>query len=143
MIQELELSGDEVVLEVGAGSGYNAAVLSEIVKEVHTFEIIAELAVWADEALKGAGYDNVQVVHGDGYYGVEGMEFDAIIITAATNHVPPPLIKQLKMGGKLILPLSTPAGFQALTVITKTPDGVSSKVITGVRFVPMTGKAME
>jgi protein-L-isoaspartate(D-aspartate) O-methyltransferase len=143
MIQELNLTGDEVVLEVGAGSGYNAAVLAEVAGEVHTIEIIGELAGWAAKALGQAGYDNVRVIHADGYYGIEGMSFDAIILTAAANHVPPPLIEQLRPGGNLILPLGSPAGFQTLTVITKEPDGLKSRVITGVRFVPMTGRAME
>lgn len=141
MIQELELKGDEIVLEIGAGSGYNAAVLGELVKEVYTIEIIEQLADWSKKALKKTGYDNVYVKHADGYYGWEGKTFDAVIITAAANHVPQPLIDQLKMNGKLIMPLASQAGFQALTLITKTPQGLETKMITGVRFVPMTGRA--
>ena len=105
-----------------------------------TIEIIEELSIWAREALIKTGYD-VHVRHADGYYGWEGVELDAIIITAAANHVPPPLLDQLKTGGRLIMPLSSPAGFQVLTVITKTPAGLESRVITGVMFVPMTGRA--
>ena len=130
-------------LEIGAGSGYNAAVLGELVKEVYTIEIIEQLADWSKEALKKTGYDNVYVKHADGYYGWEGKMFDAIIITAAANHVTQPLVNQLKMNGKLIMPLASQAGFQALTLITKTPEGLETKMITGVRFVPMTGRAQQ
>lgn len=143
MAQELKLKKDDIVLEIGAGSGYNAAVLAEIVKEVYTIEIIEELAKWSKNALKRTGYNNVFVKHGDGYYGIEGMEFDAIIITASPNHVPQPLINQLKDGGRLIVPLSSPAGFQTLNLITKQDGNLETRVISGVRFVPMTGKAQK
>ncbi len=143
MAQELRIKEHEKILEIGAGSGYNAAVLAELAKEVYTIEIIGELAEWSENALKKTGYSNVYVKHADGYYGWEGKEFDAVIITAAANHVPQPLIDQLKIGGRLILPLSSPAGFQALTIINKTDEGLKTRSILGVRFVPMTGKAME
>ena len=143
MIQELGLGGNEKVLEIGAGSGYNAAVLAEVAEEVYTIEIVGELAEWSGNALKKAGYSNVHVKHADGYFGWPGMEFDVVIITAAANHVPHPLIEQLKDGGRIILPLSSPAGFQALTLITKAGENLDTRIITGVRFVPMTGRMLE
>lgn len=144
MTQELQLNEDAKVLEVGTGSGYQAAVLAEMVKEVYTMEIIPELAAAADNRLKERGYKNVNAKNADGYFGWSEHEpFDAIMITAAVNHVPPPLLKQLKDGGRLILPLGSTTQFQTLTLITKQNNRTESRFITTVRFVPLTGKAQE
>ena len=144
MTQHLGVDEDDRVLEIGTGSGYQAAVLGEIVKEVYTIEIIKELADSARERLKSLGYENIKVKHGDGYFGWEDYaKFDAIIITAAANHIPPPLLGQLKDNGKLIIPLGSTLRFQTLTLITKKGNETETEFITGVRFVPMTGKAQE
>lgn len=142
MTQELKVDENDVVLEIGTGSGYQAAVLAELVKEVYTIEIIEELAKRANNTLNSF-YDNVHVMHADGYFGWPNKEFDAIIITAAANHVPPTLIEQLKDGGKLIIPLAAPSGFQTLTLISKKGNDLETRFITGVRFVPMTGKVQK
>lgn len=144
MTQNLNIDGDDKVLEIGTGSGYQAAVLSELVQEVYTIEIIEELASSARRRLSDLGYDNVYVKHGDGYYGwEEHAPFDAIIVTAAANHIPPPLLAQLKDGGRLVIPLSSTVWFQTLTLVTKKGGEVDTEFITGVRFVPLTGKAGE
>ena len=144
MTQELELTSQDRVLEIGTGSGYQAAILAYIVKEVYTIEIIEELAGQAEKLLQSLKYDNIHVMHADGYFGwEEHAPFDAVIITAAANHIPIPLLNQLKVGGKLILPLSSPGGFHALTLIRKTSDGLDTEFVTGVRFVPMTGEAQK
>ena len=142
MTQELKVNENAVVLEIGTGSGYQAAVLAEIVKEVYTIEIIEVLAKRANNTLQSL-YDNVQVMHGDGYFGWPDKEFDAIIITAAANHIPPPLLEQLKVGGRLIIPLAAPTGFQTLTLVTKKENALETRFITGVRFVPMTGEVQK
>ena len=141
MTQSLDLRGDEKVLEIGTGSGYQAAVLSRIVKEVYTIEIIPELAERANRTLHTLNYSNVHVKIGDGYYGwKEKAPFDAIIITAACDHVPPPLLKQLKKGGRLILPLGDVRTYQTLTLIEKkSEEKFLTTYITNVRFVPLTG----
>ncbi len=144
MTQSLGVEEDDVVLEIGTGSGYQAAVLAEFVKEVYTIEIIKELAESAEMRLKGLNYDNAEVKHADGYFGWEEKgPFDAIIITAATNHIPPPLLEQLEDGGKLIIPLGDIRTFQTLTIVTKRGDELDTDIITGVRFVPLTGRALE
>ena len=144
MTQTLQLDKDDRVLEIGTGSGYQAAVLSKLVKEVYTIEIVEKLAESAKERLNKLGYKNVEVRHADGYFGWEEKAlFDAIIITAATNHVPPPLLKQLKNGGKLIIPLGSTLNFQTLTLVTKKGDKIETKFISGVRFVPLTGEAQK
>ena len=144
MTQELNVDENDRVLEIGTGSGYQAAVLSELVKEVYTLEIIKELMDSAKERLKNLGYENVEVKYGDGYFGwEEKASFDAIIVTAAANHIPPPLLQQLKDGGKLIIPLGSTLTFQTLTLVTKRGDELETEFITGVRFVPLTGKALE
>lgn len=143
MTQELGVKDSDKVLEIGTGSGYQAAVLAELVAEVYTIEIIEELAKRADSALKDF-YDNVEVKHADGYFGwEEKAPFNAIIVTAAANHVPPPLIEQLKDGGKLVIPLASTTGFQVLTVVTKKGDELETRFVTGVAFVPMTGEAQK
>lgn len=144
MSESLRLTGNEKVLEIGTGSGYQAAVLARLAKEVYTIEIIESLHKRASALLKKQGYDNIFTRHGDGYFGWEEKgPFDAIIITASANHIPPPLIKQLKEGGRLALPLGYTTFLQTLTLVTKKKDGVKIKQLLGVRFVPMTGKMLE
>lgn len=144
MTKEAKVGKDDRVLEIGTGSGYQVAVLAEMVDQVYTIEIVKELADSASERLKNLGYDNIEVKNADGYYGwPEKGPFDAILVTAATNHVPPPLLKQLKDGGRLIIPLGSLFQFQTLNLITKKGDDIKSKFITGVSFVPMTGKMEE
>lgn len=140
MTEKLNLKGGEKVLEIGTGSGYQAAVLAEIAKEVYTIEIVEALANRAARTLKEQGYDNVHVRAGDGYQGwPEHAPFDAIMVTAAPDHVPQPLIEQLKKGGRMIIPVGSM--FQELRLIEKTEEGVIERDILPVRFVPMTGEA--
>jgi protein-L-isoaspartate(D-aspartate) O-methyltransferase len=130
------------VLEVGTGSGYQAAVLAELVNEVYTIEILEPLARGAKETLQRLGYRNVHVRHGDGYRGwPEKAPFHAIIVTAAPDEVPAPLREQLAMGGRLVIPVG--AGAQDLRVITRTATGFEEKTVIPVRFVPMTGEAQK
>ncbi|MCZ2807823.1 MAG: protein-L-isoaspartate(D-aspartate) O-methyltransferase [Candidatus Bathyarchaeota archaeon] len=144
MTQALNLNGSEKVLEIGTGSGYQAAVLAEIVEEVYTVEIREKLAEMAENSLSNLGYTNVHVQSSDGYFGwEEHAPYDAIIITCAVNHIPPPLISQLKEGGRLILPLGPTTYYQSLTLLQKTDEGLSSEYITSVLFVPMIGEALE
>ncbi len=140
MTEELKLTGGEHVLEVGTGSGYQAAVLAEICRDVYTIEIIEPLAARARATLERLGYRTVHVRAGDGYRGwPEAAPFDAIIVTAAPDHVPQPLIDQLKIGGRMIVPVGE--ADQALIRLTKTADGVQEERLLPVRFVPMTGEA--
>jgi protein-L-isoaspartate(D-aspartate) O-methyltransferase len=127
------------VLEVGTGSGNQAAVLAELVKEVYTIELEPELAKEAAERLKGLGYKNIQVRAGDGYQGwPKAAPFDAIVVTCAPEHVPEPLFKQLKPGGKMVIPVGPNSDGQMLHVITKTADGEQKiRKVTPVRFVPL------
>ncbi|UCF91702.1 MAG: protein-L-isoaspartate(D-aspartate) O-methyltransferase [Desulfobacterales bacterium] len=144
MTESLELSDHSRVLEIGTGSGYQAAILAKIAQEVYTIEIREKLYRSAGEVLRGLKFANVQTRQGDGYFGWEdAAPFDAIMITAAVDHVPPPLIEQLKDGGRLVLPLGNPFSYQNLVLVTKRGEDVSVKQITGVLFVPMTGYAME
>ena len=144
MTQSLKVNENDKVLEIGTGSGYQAAVLAELVKQVYTIEIIKELANSSKNRLNKLNYTNVKVKHADGYFGwKEYAPFDAIIITAAANHIPPPLLKQLKDGGKLIIPLGSTLWFQTLTLVTKKGDELETEFITGVRFVPFTGEAQK
>lgn len=144
MTQSLQLDQDDKVLEIGTGSAYQAAVLAELVDEVYTIEIIKELADAATKRLDNLGYKNVTVKHADGYYGWPAeAPFDVIIITAAANHIPPPLLRQLKDGGKLIIPLQSVFRFQTLTLVTKKGDELETDFITDVRFVPLTGEGRE
>ena len=134
------VKSDDTVLEVGTGSGYQAAILARQVRKVCTVEIIPPLAEAAATVLKELGHDNVSVRIGDGYHGwPECGPFDAVIVTAAIGHVPPPLIEQLKVGGRLVMPLgSTPAG-QQLTVVEKiAPSETRRRSIIPVAFVPFT-----
>ena len=142
MTEVLQLKPSDRVLEIGTGSGYQAAILAEIVKEVYTIEIRKGLADKAEKRLKEMGYKNVKVKYGDGYFGWEEYTpFDAIIITAAANHIPPPLIKQLKEGGKLIIPLGSTVYSQTLILAIKKKGELNLQEITSVRFVPMIGEA--
>lgn len=144
MTESLKLKPTDRVLEIGTGSGYQAAVLAEIVKEVYTIEIRKGLADMAAKRLKELGYLNVKVKYGDGYFGWEEFApFDAIIVTAAANHIPPPLIKQLKNNGRLVIPLGSTFYYQTLTLITKQDKELNTEQLGGVSFVPMTGEAQE
>jgi len=142
MTEAMKLKPESKVLEIGAGSGYQAAVCAEIAKEVYTIEIVKELADSAKVRLKELGYKNVFVRAGDGYFGwEEKAPFDAIIGTAAAGRIPPPLLAQLKPGGRMILPYETDIGFQYLVLITKDEKGrIQKKNVMPVRFVPMTGR---
>jgi protein-L-isoaspartate(D-aspartate) O-methyltransferase len=142
MTEALKLTRNSKVLEIGTGSGYQAAVCAEIAREVYTIEIVDELAESAKKRLKELGYRNVFVKAGDGYFGwPEHAPFDAIIGTAAAGHIPKPLIEQLKPGGRMILPFGSPKGFQYLVLITKDKNGnISSRNVMPVQFVPMTGQ---
>jgi protein-L-isoaspartate(D-aspartate) O-methyltransferase len=140
MTELLGLKGKEKVLEIGTGSGYQAAILAEIVPEVYTIEIICSLTEMAKNRLKEMGYDNITVRCADGYQGwKEQAPFDAVIVTAAPDHIPQPLVDQLKVGGRLVIPVGDI--FQELMVITKTETGIKKMNAIPVRFVPMTGEA--
>ncbi|ESU26556.1 protein-L-isoaspartate O-methyltransferase [Flavobacterium limnosediminis JC2902] len=129
------------VLEIGTGSGYQAAVLSEIVSKVYTVEIVDELSKQAANRLANLNYKNVHVKTADGYYGwKEHAPFDAIIVTAAAEHVPPPLIEQLKEGGKMIIPVGSPFMVQELMLIEKSKGKIRTSAKMPVRFVPFTRK---
>jgi protein-L-isoaspartate(D-aspartate) O-methyltransferase len=144
MTQALELEGDEKVLEIGTGSGYQAAVLAEIVDEVYTIEIKENLAKKAGERFESMEYTNIEGKNEDGYFGwEEHAPFDAVMITAAVNHIPPTLVSQLKDGGKLILPLGSTTYYQTLTLVEKDGDELQASHITNVRFVPFTGEAQK
>jgi len=140
MTQLAAVKFDDTVLEVGTGSGYQAAVLARLVRKVRTVEIIPPLAEAAAKLLRELGYDNVSVKVGDGYHGwPECGPFDAMIVTAALGHVPPPLIEQLKVGGRLVIPLGPAEAPQQLTVIEKiAPSETRMRFITLVQFVPFT-----
>lgn len=144
MTETLQLKPFERILEIGTGSGYQAAILSPMVKEVYSVEIHPNLHRKARELLRMLGYDNVKTKQGDGYFGwPQAGPFDAIIITAAVNHVPPPLLAQLKDGGRIILPLGNPLGYQNLVLVTRKGEKHTVRQITGVLFVPMTGHAQD
>jgi protein-L-isoaspartate(D-aspartate) O-methyltransferase len=142
MTSLLELDGHEKVLEIGTGSGYQAAVLARVAKQVYTIEILAPLAERARRSFAELKLTNVTPRVGDGYLGwPEQAPFDAILVTAAPEQVPQPLVDQLKVGGRLVIPIGRT--FQDLMVLTKTPDGVLRQTILPVRFVPMTGQAQQ
>ena len=141
MTELMKIKKGDRVLEIGTGSGYQAAVLAEIAGSVYTIEIIEPLGQEAGERLKSLGYRNVETRVGDGYYGwPQVAPFDAIMVTAAASHVPPPLLKQLKPGGRMVIPLGTQFMTQYLMLVEKQQDGsLTSRQILPVRFVPLTG----
>jgi protein-L-isoaspartate(D-aspartate) O-methyltransferase len=141
MTEALKLKSSDRVLEIGTGSGYQTAVLAEIAQEVYSIEIRKNLVQKASALLKRLGYKNIRTKYGDGYYGwEEHAPFDAIIVTASANHIPPPLITQLNESGKLIIPLGSTLYFQTLTLATKKSGQLEIEQMGGVAFVPMVGK---
>jgi protein-L-isoaspartate(D-aspartate) O-methyltransferase len=142
MSDELDVQAGDRVLEVGTGSGYQAAVLAAMGVEVISIEIIPELARSAADRLESLGFNNVTVASGDGYFGMpEGAPYDGIIVTAAADHVPPPLIEQLKPGARMIIPVGRSGWQQNLLRVEKRPDGTTrSRNLMAVRFVPLTGE---
>jgi len=142
MTDLLDLKSEDKVLEIGTGSGYQAAILATLVKNVYSIEIIEPLGKAASKRLDKLGFKNVEVRLGDGYYGwQEHAPFDAIIVTAAASHIPPPLIKQLKPGGRMIIPVGSRFMTQELLMVNKNDKGeVTTRQILPVRFVPLTGK---
>lgn len=141
MTELLQLDQNSKVLEIGTGSGYQAAILAELAREVYTIEIIEPLAARAAATLRNNGYTRVQVRAGDGYYGwEEHAPFDAIIVTAVASHVPPPLIRQLKRGGRMVIPLGSGFMPQHLMLVEKDrQDRVRTRELLPVQFVPLTG----
>jgi protein-L-isoaspartate(D-aspartate) O-methyltransferase len=140
MTDMLDPQPEDVILEVGTGSGYQAAVLSGLVQHVYSVEIVEELADSAADTLQRLGYDNVTVRAGDGYAGwPEYAPFDGIIVTAAPEHIPPPLLQQLKPGGKLAIPIGEEHGYQELLLVEVDETGkISKRSVLPVRFVPLT-----
>jgi protein-L-isoaspartate(D-aspartate) O-methyltransferase len=140
MTELLGLSPGARVLEIGTGSGYQAAILGQMDMEVYTIEIVEPLAAQATERLSGMGYEKITVRHADGYYGWEEYApFDAIIVTCAPDHIPQPLVQQLADGGRMVLPVGAPGGYQSLWVVEKQGDQVKTTEMGGVMFVPLTG----
>jgi protein-L-isoaspartate(D-aspartate) O-methyltransferase len=141
MTELLELKNTDRVLEVGTGSGYQAAILSEIVAEVYSVEIIEALEAEARERLNRLGFHNVHTLQADGYFGwEEHAPYDAIIVTCAPDHIPHPLVQQLADGGKLVIPVGPPGGYQTLWQVTKSGEEIKKRNVTGVLFVPLTGE---
>jgi protein-L-isoaspartate(D-aspartate) O-methyltransferase len=141
MTELLDLKGDEKVLEVGTGSGYQAAILAELAKEVYTIEIVDKLASSSETLLRELGYKNIKVKAGDGYLGwPEVAPFDAIIITCAPDHIPKPLLEQLKEGGRMVVPVG--AYTQELKRIVKRAGKIETTDVIPVIFVPMTGEGV-
>ena len=142
MTEAAALPRDAVVLEIGTGSGYQAAVLAQIAAKVYSIEIVPELAVRSRTLLDELGYDNIEVKTGDGYRGwPEEGPFDAILGTAAPDHIPQALIEQLAIGARLVIPVGRFQ--QEMTIVTKTDDGATTQTTLPVRFVPMTGEARQ
>lgn len=139
----LNTKSSDVILEIGTGSGYQAAILSKLVAQVYSIEIIEDLALKASRRLQKLGYDNVAVRNDNGYFGwQEHAPFDGIIVTAAAPHIPQPLIDQLKVGARLVIPVGLPFAYQQLMVVEKMPNGdIDTQEILGVSFVPLTGVA--
>ncbi|WP_345976997.1 protein-L-isoaspartate(D-aspartate) O-methyltransferase [Sulfurimonas sp. HSL3-7] len=142
MTDLLDLNPTDRVLEIGTGSGYQAAVLAEIVNEVYTVEVIRKLGLAAEKRLDRLGYNNIKTKIGDGYYGwEEHAPYDAIIVTAAAGQIPPPLLKQLKPGGKMIIPVKSFYYVQYLILVSKDEKGaITTRQTLPVMFVPLTGK---
>ena len=144
MTEQLRLTSRDRVLEIGTGSGYQAAVLAELTADVYTIEIIEPLAKTAEVTLQRLGYKNVHMRMGDGYKGwPEFAPFDAIIVTAAPGHVPQPLVDQLKEGGRMIIPVGSNRFAQELYLLEKKNGQLKQSAVLPVRFVPMTGEASE
>ena len=144
MTQTVDPKPGDRALEVGTGSGYQAAVLGELVQEVYTIEIVPVLAERAGKALSELGYENVEVRQGDGYQGwPEKAPFDIILVTAAPQEIPQPLIDQLAEGGRLVVPVGPQGEIQTLTLVTREKGEVKRTYITDVRFVPMTGEVQQ
>ncbi len=144
MTQSARVGPEDKVLEIGTGSGYQAAVLREITGRVYSIEIRESLAGSARRNLDAAGYPDVSVTCADGYFGwEENAPFDAILITCAADHIPPPLLRQLSEGGRLILPLGDPTYYQTLTLAERRGEDFPVTYLSDVRFVPMTGRAQE
>ncbi len=141
MTEMLQVRPGDVVLEIGTGSGYQAAVLAEITDSVYTIEIVEPLGREAAQRLDELGYGRVRTRIGDGYFGwPDHPRFDGILVTAAASHVPPPLIDQLEPGGRMVIPVGSPFQVQSLLLITKRPDGtLTQRNMGAVRFVPLTG----
>jgi len=139
MTEIIQPEKDSKVLEIGTGSGYQAAILAHIVDSVYTIEIVEALYVQAKKRMEDLNYDNILVKNDDGYYGWEEYgPFDAIVVTAAAEFVPPPLIEQLKDGAKMIIPIGTPFTTQQLLLVEKKADKIKTKNLMFVRFVPFT-----
>jgi len=135
----MEPKAGDRMLEIGTGSGYQAAVLAEIASNVYTIEIVPELSTQAKKRLAALGYKNVEVITGDGYYGLPDKgPFDAIVVTAAAEHIPPPLIEQLKDGGKMIIPVGSQFMVQTLILVEKKGKEIKTSNLMAVRFVPFT-----
>ena len=145
MTDLLELESDHTVLEIGTGSGYQTAILSQLCKSVYSIEYIPALAAAAKARLQKPGYDNIETMTGNGYDGwPEHAPYDRIIVTAAASHIPKPLVEPLKPGGRLVIPLGRPRLYQELTLVEKNHDGeISIKNILGVAFVPLQGERDE
>jgi protein-L-isoaspartate(D-aspartate) O-methyltransferase len=145
MTELLELKPGEKVLEIGTGSGYQAAVLAELGSvEVYSIEIVPQLASSAEERLNSLGYDNLTLKQADGYYGwSEHAPYDAILVTAAPDHLPAPLAEQLSDGGRLVIPIGPPGGFQSLWKFVKTGDDLQAYNLGSVAFVPFTGEGVQ
>jgi len=145
MTDLLELEANDIVLEVGTGSGYQTAILSQICKQVYTVEYVAALADMAKARLQKLGYENIQSMTGNGYDGwPEHAPYDGIIVTAAASHIPKPLIEQLKPGGRLVIPVGRPHLYQELTLVEKDKDGeLDISEVLGVAFVPLQGERDE
>lgn len=138
MTETIQPKAGQKILEIGTGSGYQAAVLAEIMETVYTIEIIDELGEAADTRLKDLGYENVETRIADGYYGWEEVApFDAIVVTAAAEYIPPPLIEQLKDGGRMIIPVGSPFMVQMLMLVEKKGNEVTTEGLMPVRFVPL------
>jgi protein-L-isoaspartate(D-aspartate) O-methyltransferase len=145
MTELLELEPGAKVLEIGTGSGYQAAVLAELAEvEVYTIEIVPQLAEQAGQRLTRLGYTEIRAKQGDGYYGwPEHAPFDAIIVTAAPDHLPQPLVEQLVDGGRLVIPIGPRGSYQSLWQFTRTDDEIEARNMGGVAFVPFTGPGIE
>jgi protein-L-isoaspartate(D-aspartate) O-methyltransferase len=141
MTELLQLKPGARVLEIGTGSGYQAAILAKVVAEVYSVEIVKPLATDAADRLGRLGYANVHVLHADGYYGwEEHAPYDAIVVTCAAEHIPQPLVQQLKEGGRLVLPIGQPGGYQTLWQVIRQGNQLKKRDVTGVLFVPLTGR---